>query len=592
MKESRLKRFKRKWQELEYGTRILFQSLPKSKKNIIIVFITVMVIAGFLLVGSARKNLLVEKPIPGGEWKEGIVGSVRFINPVLAVSNIDKDLTSIVHAGLLRRLPDGSYTGDLADSYEIDKSGLVYTFVLKDDIKFHDGTEVTSDDVIYTIDRIKDPLEKSPRNIEWQGVTAKSLDPKTVVFTLKQPFADFLDIATVGIIPKHIYGKYGADAFTQAEENIKAIGAGPYKITKVKTKKNMPTVINLEKARRGVEFGYIKKITFKFFENESSAISALTNGEIEHLGSVTAKSAKELKEKGYPVTLASFPRLYGIFFNPKNSDILKQPRITEVIASSIDKEQVIESVLNGFAEKVDAPLPTKLEERINMLYTPIDVEKTLKSQGWSIGEDGIWEKKISIIKPGSKKAEESVEKFSFTIATSDTPELRAGAEEIATELKSKGIMVSVASYDSTTLEEKIRTRNYEALYYGVQISRESQVYAFWHSSQREHPGLNISGYTNTRADSALENLQKETIEDLRISEWKKFVTAFYTDVPAVFIYSPSYIYVHKNKLPFEMLTSIHTAADRFINIRDWYLETERVLPFLYKNKKTVHTDNL
>ncbi len=592
MKESRFKRFKKKWHELEYGTRILFQSLSKNQKNLVIGLVAVMALAGLFLVVKARGYLLLTRPIPGGVWTEGIVGSPRFINPVLAVSNIDRDLTSIVHAGLIRRLADGTYTGDIADSYEIDKSALVYTFVIKDDAEFQDGTPITSDDVLYTIDRIKDPIEKSPHSVEWQGVTAKAVDEKTVTFTLKQPFSDFLDIATIGIIPKHIYGKYSADAFTQAKENIEAIGAGPYKITNIKTKKNMPTSITLERKTNSSENGYIEKIVFNFYDNESDAMSALENGDIDHIGSVTAKEAKSLEEKGYNVTLASFPRLYGIFFNTKGTSILLQPRITEVIASSINKKQIIDSVLDGFGNQIDAPLPTALGGRVNMQYKPIDVEKTLKAQGWEKGEDGIWEKTITSIKPGSKKSEESKEKLSFVITTSDTPELRSGAEEIAAELREKGILASVASFDGTTLEEKIRTRDYEALYYGIQISRESQVYAFWHSSQREHPGLNISGYTNAKADSALENLQTETNDDTRIAEWRKFVNAFYTDMPAVFIYSPSYVYVHKGNLLFKMPLGIHTASDRFINIRDWYLETEKVLPFLYKQSHDIQNDNL
>lgn len=591
MKESRFKRLKKQWHELEYGTRILFQSLSKKQKNVMIGLIAVMAIVSIILVAKARGNLFMTRPIPGGTWTEGIVGSPRFINPVLAVSNIDRDISSIVHAGLIRRLPDGTYTGEIADSYEIDSSALIYTFIIKDDAVFHDGVKITSEDVIYTIDRIKDPLEKSPRNIEWQGVTVKAIDEKTVTFTLKQPFSDFLDIATVGIIPKHVYGKYSADAFAQAEENIKAIGAGPYKIIDVKTKKNMPISITLERFSSKKDSGYIKKIVFNFYENETDAITALENGDIEHMGSVTAKEANSLKDRGYEINLASFPRLYGVFFNTKGTSILTQPRITEVIASSIDKQKIIDSVLDGYGNQIDAPLPTNLTERLNTKYEKIDVTKTLKAQGWEKGEDGIWQKTISTIKPGSKQAEKSTEKLAFTITTSDTPELRNGAEQIASELRSQGILANVASYDGTTLEEKIRTRNYEALYYGIQISRESQVYAFWHSSQREHPGLNISGYTNTRVDDALAKLQTETNDEKRISEWKKFTAAFYQDMPAVFIYSPSYVYVHKNKLLFRMTKGIQTSSDRFINIRDWYLETEKVLPFLYK-KDTLHSENL
>ncbi len=592
MKSKKLSRLTKKWHDLEHGVRILFHSLTKTQKNIFITSLVIMVIAGGSLIIKARDTVLLERPIQGGEWVEGVVGNPRFINPVLALSNVDKDLTALVHAGLLHRLPDGSYTGDLADSYEVDSSGLIYTFTIKEDAEFHDGTNVTAEDVIYTIDRIKDPLEKSPRSIEWQGVTATATDEKTVVLTLKQPFSDFLDIATVGIIPKHIYGKYGSDTFAQAKENIDAVGAGPYKIKKVTTKNNLPKSIKLERAKNSNDNGYIKKIVFNFYENESAAVDALSSGDIDHLGSVTAKNAKDFEDRGYTVTLASFPRLYGIFFNTKKPGILQQPHTTEVIASSINKQVIIETVLGGFGNAIDAPLPTTLSEQLHYSYEPIDIKKTMEKSGWEQGEDGIWEKTISTIKPGGKKAESNTEQFTFTITTSDTPELRNGAEQIASLLKENGILATVASFDSTTLEEKIRTRDYEALYYGIQVSRESQVYAFWHSSQREHPGLNISGYTNSRVDSVLEELQKETDSDTRLVLWKKFMDSFYTDVPAVFVYSPAYVYVHREKPLFTMTSSIHTTSDRFINIKHWYMETERVLPFLYKTQESIHSDNL
>lgn len=587
MKTMRLKSLKKKWHDLEHGTRILFKSLNKKQKKLIITFLTIMVISALFIITKARSNILVNRPISGGTWTEGIVGSPRFINPVLAVSNVDKDLTILVHSGLVRRLPDGTYTGDIAESYEVDKSGLVYTFILKEDAKFHDGKPITTDDVIYTIDRIKDPLEKSPRSIEWQGVTAKATDERTITMTLKQPFSDFLDIATIGILPKHVYGKYGADAFAQAEENIEAIGAGPYKIKNVKTKKGMPKSITLERANK--KSGYIKKIVFNFYENESDAVDGLTSGSIDHLGSVSAKSAKDLEDRGYSVTLASFPRLYGIFFNTKKSSVLAQPNATSSIANSIDKQEIINTVLDGFGNKIDAPLPTELAQKIDFSYSPTDIQKTMEKSGWEKGEDGIWEKTISVVPPGSKKAEKKTTKFEFTITTSDTPELRMGAEQIAFSLKKQGILASVASFDSASLEEKIRTRDYEALYYGIQVSRESQVYAFWHSSQREHPGLNIAGYANAKSDTILEELQKETDPDQRLVLWKKFTNNFFADTPAVFIYSPSYIYIHREKPKFELNPAIHFTNDRFINIREWYLETEKVLPlFIKKNNK----DNL
>ena len=584
MKLKKISKLKSKWHDIEHGTHLLFQSLNKIQKKLIITALSIMVIAGFIITIKARNVILIEQPIAGGQWNEGLVGNPRFINPVLSISNIDKDLTALVHSGLLKRLPDGNYVGDLAESYSIDKNGLEYTFVLKDGIEFHDGKPVTSEDIVYTIDRIKDPAEKSPKSVEWQGVNVKIIDNRTIKMTLKQPFADFLDIATIGILPKHIYSKYNTDSFSQARENIKAIGAGPYKIKRVTTKNNLPKTITLEKARKGYENGYIKKIVFNFYENEDEAINAFTSGKIDHLGSINARDAKDLQDRGYTVTLASFPRLYGIFFNTKNSNVLSQPRATEIIASAIDKQAIIVDELNGFGNITDAPIPANIALELDYPYAKIDLEKVMKGSGWKKNENSIWEKTITKIIPGSKKTEKNTEKFAFTITTSDTPELRNGAEEIAVLLKENGILANVASFDSATLEEKIRNRDYEALYYGIQVSRESQVYAFWHSSQREHPGLNISGYTNSKIDTILEELQKETNLEDRNTLWKKFVTTFYNDMPAVFIYSPSYIYAHREKPLFIMPTSIHGPNDRFINIKQWYLQTEKVIPFLQKNK--------
>lgn len=584
MNKMRFARLHKKWHEFEHGIRILFQSLNKNQKNLIIAMVTVCVFSAIFIIARTRSNVFMVLPIPGGTWTEGLIGTARFINPVLAVSNIDKDITSIVFSGLVKKQPDGTYSGDIAESYTIDDSGLVYSFTIRDDAKFHDGKKITSEDIAYTIERIKDPLEKSPRNVEWQGITVKVIDEKNITLSLKQPFNDFLDIATVGILPKHIYGKYSANEFAQAKENLEAVGSGPYKISSVSKTKNMPKSIKLTKAYRGEENGYIKKIIFNFYDKEESAISALKSGKIDHFGGVTAKDAKELENKGYTITLSSLPRIYGMFFNTKKTSILIQPHVTEVIASSINKKQIIDSVLDGFGGVIDAPIPSDLYKKINYKYETVDVEKTLKGAGWEKGNDGYWEKTISTIKPGSKKAQKSTEKLSFTITTSDTPELRKGAEEIAAELAKNGIIATVASYDATTLEEKIRTRDYEALYYGIQMSRESQVYAFWHSSQREHPGLNIAGYTNAKADLALEALQKETDPEERISLWKKFAAAFYTDIPAVFIYSPSYIYVHNQKPLFMVPEAITSSNDRFNNIKSWYLETEKVLPFIYKLK--------
>jgi len=136
---------------------------------------------------------MVAVPMEGGLISEGIIGTPRFINPVLALSEADNDLTTLIYSGLMRKKEDGTTVPDLAEKIEGSKDGLSYVFTLKDKIFFHDGSPITAGDVVFTINAIKDPIIKSPRKGSWDGISVEEIDEKTVKFTLKQSYASFLD---------------------------------------------------------------------------------------------------------------------------------------------------------------------------------------------------------------------------------------------------------------------------------------------------------------------------------------------------------------------------------------------------------------
>ena len=180
-------------------------------------------------------NLFIENvPATGGTLKEGVVGIPRFINPLLAVSNADKDIAALVYSGLLKVAPDGKFSPDLAKEYSVSPDGQTYSFTLKDNIYFHDGTPVTSDDVEFTIEKARDASLKSPKRANWEGVTIEKLNSKQINFILKQPYSSFLENTTIGIIPKHIWNTADPDQFTFSQYNVQPIGSGPYKIKAIK----------------------------------------------------------------------------------------------------------------------------------------------------------------------------------------------------------------------------------------------------------------------------------------------------------------------------------------------------------------------
>ncbi len=248
----------------------------------IILFIG-LIVSAFLMLKKVNDQYLVERPTFGGTLKEGVIGSPRFINPVLATSNTDRDLTSIIFSGLMKKGIDGKMENDLAESLEVSPDKLTYTFKIKDDAMFHDETLVRSDDVIFTINQIQDGKLKSPVQANWQNVIVTKIDERTVTFKLPSPYTAFLESTSIGILPSHIWREVDIDDFTFSDLNIFAIGSGPYEIKNIERKKN-GVIENVTLKSFDPYYGnkgYISKIKFVFFKNDDDLVKALQKNNVD-----------------------------------------------------------------------------------------------------------------------------------------------------------------------------------------------------------------------------------------------------------------------------------------------------------------------
>ena len=140
-----------------------------------------------------------------------------------------------------------------------------------------------------------------------------------------------------------------------------------------------------------------------------------------------------------------------------------------------------------------------------------------------------------------------------------------------------GVEVDVSKvYETGQLNQLIRARDYEALFFGQSINHESSLYSSWHSSQRTDPGLNIAMYSNAKVDSILESIQKTlTIED-RIEKYENLAKEFNNNIPAFLIYSPKYLYTTSSKLNNMTLENITVPSDRFSSVYTWASDTDKV----------------
>jgi len=555
-------------------------SFSKKEWLIFLGLTIVLFISTIIILESINKSFMTGVPMRGGSISEGIIGTPRFVNPILALSDADRDLVSLVYSGLMRKNPDGTLIPDLAEKYEMSKDGLTYTFTLKDKIYFQDGKPITIEDIVFTINEVKDPIIKSPYKANWEGVNIEKIDEKTIKFTLKQPYASFLENTTLGIMPAHLWS---GSPMELNNANTNPIGSGPYEVGNVS--KQSSGIINYYNLKSFKKFAlgnpYIKQITLRFYPNEDDMISALKSGEVDQISSITPANAKILKDTGNRIESSVLPRVFGLFFNQNQAQIFTDKHIIQAIDQAIDKDKIVNEVLEGYGVVIDDPIPPNMIEyqKLSTEDNSSHEEKLKKAEdillkdGWKKNSDGFLEKTIS----DKKKKTKSTTNIEFSISTGNAPELAKSAELIKQNLESIGMKVDIKTFEIGNLNQSvIRPRNYDALLFGQIINHESDLFAFWHSSQRNDPGLNVAMYTNSKVDKILEDAFITVDEKSRVKKYAQFEDEIKKDMPAVFLYSPDFLYVVSKNLEGLSINHITSPSDRFLNSYLWYTQKDNV----------------
>ncbi|MFA6524365.1 MAG: peptide ABC transporter substrate-binding protein [Candidatus Paceibacterota bacterium] len=555
-------------------------SFSKKEWFIFLGLAVVLFVSTLIILESINKSFMTGVPMRGGSISEGIIGTPRFINPILALSDADQDLVSLVYSGLMRKNTDGTLIPDLAEKYEMSKDGLSYTFTLKNKIYFQNSKPVTIEDILFTINEVKDPIIKSPYKANWEGVNVEKIDDKTIKFNLKQPYASFLENTTFGIMPAHIWN---GSPIELNDANTNPIGSGPFQVANVnKQSSGLINYYDLKSFKKFIlGYPYLKQITLRFYPNENDLISALEKGEVDQISSMTPANTKILKEKKYRIESSVLPRVFGLFFNQNQAQIFTDKHIIEAIDQAIDKDKIVNEVLEGYGVAIDEPIPPNMIEyqKLSTENNSSHEEKLKKAQeiltkdGWKKNSDGFLEKTIS----DKKKKTKSTTNIEFSISTGNAPELSKSAELIKQDLESIGMKVDIKTFEIGNLNQGvIRPRKYDALLFGQIINHESDLFAFWHSSQRNDPGLNVAMYTNSKVDKILEDAFTIIDEKSRIKKYAQFEDEIKKDMPAVFLYSPNFLYIVSKNLGGLSINHITSPSDRFLNSYLWYTQKDNV----------------
>jgi len=464
---------------------------------------------------------------------------------------------------------------DLAASYTLSKDGKTYTLKLKEGVQWHDGEPFSAEDVIFTIDAVQNSEYNSPLRTSWQGVKAETSDKNTIILTLKTPYGAFVEnLALLGILPKHVWSKVMPQNFPLADFNLKPIGTGPYRFVKLQ-KDSLGRIISVNLIANSDYFALpplIKNLVFKFYLSEEEAVSAFNRKEVDGILLQTAQNKNQLRGlAGSSVFSLPSLRVYALFLNT-NDPILKDRNVRSAINYAVNREELLNKLLNSEGKIAVGPIPPGLPGSSPDIkgydFNPKKVQEILEKSGWVKNENGIFAKKLN-------KKDKEATPLKLTIVTAKSIQLIAVL--IRDYLKNVGIEADLKIISLGELQQNyLRTKNYSAILIGESYTNSIDPYVFWHGAAIKDPGLNLSLYNNKKVNKILEDTRQIIDPVKRAKKLEDFQKLVLSDAPAVFLYSPNYIYVVKNIVKNINLVNLAIPSNRFSKINEWYIETERI----------------
>ncbi len=552
--------------------RKVFSLMGRREKMTITVLAVLAFTSGLFTANQLMATYTQSVPANGGAYREGIIGQPRFINPLLATSDTDQAIIKLVFSGLYRLNNNSEVVPDLAESFPaISEDGLEYTVKMKSNAQWHDGTPVTADDVVFTIQTLQNSAYNSPHRSDWQSTTVEKIDNNTVKFRLKAQSAPFLNNLTLPIISKKVWGNISPADFVLSQGNIEAVGNGPYVIKEVRklAQGSVQTLLLESFANYHNRRAYIDNLKLNFYEDVEGVLNAIHGKQIDGFGFSPFDQAVRLDESNneFKVTQLPLPQYQAVFFNTSNR-IFSDIHVRKALQQATDIRKIIDEVYNGQGQVISGPI---LRQHVDGLPEPTIVynieqsKQLLETAGWHYPEGA------NIRKKGNTE-------LAFTLSTNNFPLNAKAAELLAAQWSQLGVKVTLNIQPTRELTENvIRPRSYDALLFAQKLGADPDPFLFWHSSQVRNPGLNLSMYANTNADKVMSEARATTDKTERDEKYRQFQEIIGIDVPAIFLVQNVFSYAQKEDIKGLSLSSLSDSTSRFYDLPNWYIDTKRVL---------------
>ena len=535
-------------------------------------------VAALILLYMAATYTTEFQPAPGGTYVESVGGYPQSLNPLLSFYNdADRDVVALAFSGLTRLNQQGEVEPELAVGWDVDPSGITYTFRLNRNILWHDGFRFTADDVMFTVGLLQDPDYPGPSDLGelWRTVKATKLDDATVQFVLQEPYVPFLDYTTVGILPEHKLSGIQSSMLSALDFNRQPVGTGPFRVEEVSFEQDHIASVTLKRyPRYHGDPPFLETLIFEFYPTPRAAFEAYEDGGVEGVSQITlellpeAFSASELQ-----LYSASSAEMSMLYLNGLITETLpfNDRRVRQALYFSLDRQALVDEVLMGQAVLPQTPLLPG-----TWAYTTDDVPayEYDPSRALELFADAGWQRSATT----DKLQSDAGKLLAFSLIASSERHDLAMAEAIAAQWGRLGISVTVEAVPPLALSGVLDSRSYQAALARLVIPGDPDPYPFWHETQAlPGQGQNYAGFDHRRISEILEEARRTPDRNRRTELYAEFQRLFMEEVPALPLYVPIYTYGIDQRVNGGQIGSLMTPQDRFLSLPDWYVLQRRVV---------------
>ena len=500
----------------------------------------------------------------GGVYVEGVIGNISTLNPLLAASEPEQAVSRLLFSSLYNYDVTGALHTDLAESMTV-KDDKVYTIKLRNAV-WHDGKNLTAEDVVYTINLIKNPQVRSPLRVNWLDISARAIDDSTVEFMLPAVYAGFSHALTFPVIPKHILQSVSPSSMREADFSSSPVGSGPFAVKRVQTSESTSSTDVVRMEPNTKYYGAVStlsRLELRAYGNESLLVKAVNSGEVSAASGLSLSAADNIKSKQYSTKHWLLNKGVYLLMNNR-SQTLQDARVRQALRYATDTSSIRATVGDNVA-RLDTPiLQSQIAQKLPVApdYNLDKAKALLKEAGWTYNQ-GQWKGKDG--RP-----------LAVAVTTSSgRDEYKKIVDALKQQWSKLGVDVQLREIDtsSTTtsfVQSVLQPRDYDALLYELELGADPDVFAYWHSSQASASGYNFANYSNRTVDNDLVGGRSRTNSALRAAKYIQFVNQWLSDAPAIGLYQSVGSYVLNNGASIvEPRGSLNTMNDRYADVTTW-----------------------